>query len=70
MAKIMRTYRMSQETLNKITEMQNASGKTATDLIEAALNYVSEEYIRATKGREHDAYMLAQVLSKRIEKVS
>jgi len=70
MAKIMRTYRMSQSTLNKITEMQNASGKTATDLIEAALNYVSEEYIRAIKGREHDAYMLAQVLGKRIEKVS
>ena len=70
MAKIMRTYRMSQETLNKITELQSDSSKTATDLIEAALNYVHEEYTRAIKGRENDAYMLAQVLGKRIEKVS
>ena len=70
MAKISKTYRLSQETLNKITELQNDSGKTATDLIQAALNYVHEEYTRAVKGREHDAYMLAQVLGKRIEKVS
>ena len=67
MAKVAKNYRLSQDTLDKIAELQNESNKTATDLIEAAINYVHEELERAAKGKSFDNYMLAQVLGKRIE---
>ena len=70
MAKILKNYRLSQNTLDQIEALQAESGKTATDLIEAAVNYVYEEYSRALVGKSNDACMLAQVLGKRIEKVS
>jgi hypothetical protein len=50
--------------------LQNESGKTATDLVESAINYVHEEYARAIRGKSTDNSMLAQVLGKRIDKVS
>jgi hypothetical protein len=50
--------------------LQNESGKTATDLVESAINYVHEEYARAIRGKNNDNSMLAQVLGKRIDKVS
>ena len=70
MAKTLKNYRLDNDIIKKLDELQNVSGKTATDLVSVIINYVSEEYTRAIKGREHDAYMLAQVLGKRIEKVS
>lgn len=70
MAKILKNYRLSQDTVDKIAELQSESGKTATDLIEAAINYVHEEYTRALKDKDNDYCMLAQVLGKRIEKAS
>lgn len=70
MAKILKNYRLSQATIEKIEQLQAESGKTATDLIEAAINYVHEEVTRANKGKSFDELMLAQVLGKRIEKVS
>jgi hypothetical protein len=70
MAKILKNYRLSKETVDKIEQLQIVSGKTATDLIEATINYVHEELIRAVKGKSFDDLMLAQVLGKRIEKAS
>lgn len=70
LAKILKNYRLSQSTLDKLAELQKESNKTATDLIEAALNYVHEELTRANKGKSFDDLMLAQVLGKRIDKVS
>jgi hypothetical protein len=68
-AKILKNYRLSQGTIDKLLELQEESDKTATDLIEAAINYVHEEYTRAHKGKSFDELMLSQVLSKRIDKV-
>jgi hypothetical protein len=68
MPRIPKNYRLTQETLDKLEVLQAESGKTATDLIEAALNYVHEELTRANKGKSFDDLMLAQVLGKRIDK--
>jgi phage terminase large subunit-like protein len=70
MAKILKNYRLSQDTIGKIEELQKESNKTATDLIEAAVNYVHEELTRANKGKSFDELMLSQVLGKRIDKAS
>lgn len=70
MAKILKNYRLSQSTIDNIAELQEESDKTATDLIEAAINYVHEEYKRAQQGKSFDDFMLAQVLGKRVEKAS
>lgn len=70
MAKILKNYRLTKGTVEKIEELQAESGKTATDLIEAAINYVHEELTRAHKGKSFDDLMLAQVLGKRIDKAS
>lgn len=70
MAKILKNYRLSQDTIDKLSKLQEESNKTATDLIEAAINYVHEEYARALKGKSFDELMLSQVLSKRIDKAS
>ena len=70
MAKILKNYRLSESTIEKITKLQEESGKTATDLIEAAINYVHEELTRANNGKSFDDFMLAQVLGKRIDKAS
>lgn len=70
MAKILKNYRLSKGTIDKIEMLQAESGKTATDLIEAAINYVHEELTRVNKGKSFDEFMLAQVLGKRIDKVS
>lgn len=69
-AKILKNYRLSQSTIDKLEALQKESNKTATDLIEAAINYVHEELTRASKGKSFDEFMLAQVLGKRIEKAS
>lgn len=69
MQKIPKNYRFSQDTIEQLEALQTASNKTATDLIEAAINYVYEEYSRAVNGSEHDQLLIAQVLGKRIRKV-
>ena len=70
MAKILKNYRLTKGTIEKIEQLQSESGKTATDLIEAAINYVHEELTRANKGKSFDELMLSQVLGKRVEKAS
>jgi hypothetical protein len=69
-AKILKNYRLNEKIIEKLEELQVVSDKTATDLVEAAINYVHEEYARAIKGKDNDACMLAQVLGMRIDKAS
>lgn len=69
-AKILKNYRFSEDTVKQLEELQVESGKTATELVEAAVNYVYEEMTRALSGRDHDRLLIAQVLGKRIDKVS
>ena len=45
MAKVSRTYRIEQETADKIAEISESEGKTATEVVEAAIHaYFSEKY--------------------------
>jgi len=70
MAKTLKNYRLNNEIIKKLEALQIESGKTATDLVEASINYVHEEYARAIRGKNNENSMLAQVLGKRIDKVS
>jgi hypothetical protein len=54
----LKNYRLSENTVKQLESLQIVSNKTATDLVEAAINYVHEEL------------MLSQVLGKRIDKAS
>lgn len=45
MPKVSRTYRIEQETADKIADISESEGKTATEVVEAAIRaYSSEEY--------------------------
>ena len=45
MAKVSRTYRIEQETADRIAEISESEGKTATEVVEAAIHaYFSEKY--------------------------
>lgn len=70
MSKTLKNYRLDNEVIKKIDELKIESGKNATDIIEAAVNFVYEEYTSALQGKNSDPFVLAQVLGKRIDKVS
>ena len=45
MAKVSRTYRIEQETADRIAEISESEGKTATEVVEATIHaYFSEKY--------------------------
>ncbi len=49
MVKVSRTYRIEQETADRITEISGAEKKTATEVIEAAIRtYSTEKYVGNT----------------------
>ena len=51
MAKVSRTYRIEQETADKIAEISESEGKTATEVVEAAIHvYFSEKYTEKYAG--------------------
>ncbi len=70
MPKILKNYRLDEKIIKKLEDLQEVSGKTATDLVESAINKIHEEYTRAIKGKSFDELTLAQVLGMRIEKAS
>ena len=46
MAKVSRTYRIEQETADRIAEISESEEKTATEVVEAAIHaYFSEKYV-------------------------
>ena len=51
MAKVSRTYRIEQETADRIAEISESEGKTATEVVEAAIRaYFSEKYAEKYAG--------------------
>ena len=51
MAKVSRTYRIEQETADRIAEISESEGKTATEVVEAAIRaYFSEKYVEKYVG--------------------
>ena len=51
MAKVSRTYRIEQETADRIAEISESEGKTATEVVEAAIHvYFSEKYTEKYAG--------------------
>ena len=51
MAKVSRTYRIEQETADRIAEISESEGKTATEVVEAAIRvYFSEKYTEKYTG--------------------
>lgn len=59
-------YRFSARTIMQLEELQKISDKTETDIIEAAINYVQSEYVRAISGKDNDQWAIAQVLGIRV----
>ena len=50
-AKVSRTYRIEQETADRIAEISESEGKTATEVVEAAIHaYFSEKYTEKYAG--------------------
>ena len=51
MAKVSRTYRIEQETADRIAEISKSEGQTATEVVEAAIHaYFSEKYTEKYAG--------------------
>ena len=51
MAKVSRTYRIEQETADRIAEISESEGKTATEVVETAIHvYFSEKYTEKYAG--------------------
>ena len=56
MAKVSRTYRIEQETADRIAEISESEGKTATEVVEAAIHaYFSEKYAGNTANQAESA---------------
>ena len=56
MAKVSRTYRIEQETADRIAEISESEEKTATEVVEAAIHaYFSEKYVGNTANRADSA---------------
>ena len=56
MAKVSRTYRIEQETADRIAEISESEEKTATEVVEAAIHaYFSEKYVGNTANQADSA---------------
>lgn len=61
-----KNYRLSLKTIEQLEKLHDVSDKTSTDLIEAAINYVHNEYTRAVAGKDNEQWAIAQVLGIRL----
>ncbi|HYF75476.1 MAG TPA: hypothetical protein VD757_02710 [Candidatus Nitrosocosmicus sp.] len=66
--RILKNYRLPEETVKKLEQLQDESGKTATDIIEGLIKYLHEEVAAARSGEEHDEMIVAQVLGKKVKR--
>lgn len=66
--RILKNYRLPEAVIEKLDDLKEESGKDATEIIEAVINYAHQELEAARTGCEHDILLLAQVLGKRIGK--
>jgi predicted transcriptional regulator len=60
--KVSKTFRLSEDILKKINELQIVSDKDATEIIENTLKYVHGEYIRKQNNKEYDKVLISQIL--------
>lgn len=64
MPKVSRTYRIEQETADRIADISESEGKTATEVVEAAIRaYSSEEYAGNT-AKQADSPALAALIDQ------
>ena len=64
MPKVSRTYRIEQETADRIADISESEGKTATEVVEAAIRaYSSEEYAGNT-AKQADSPALAALVEQ------
>lgn len=64
MPKVSRTYRIEQETADRIADISESKGKTATEVVEAAIRaYSSEEYAGNT-AKQADSPALAALIDQ------
>lgn len=71
MAKVSRTYRIEQETADRITEIAENENMTATEVVEAAIQlYSSEKYVRNTANQvgSTDSSALAALIDQLAKK--
>jgi hypothetical protein len=61
-SKIPKNYRFTQDTVNRLEELVQHSGKNCTEIIEDTIKYMHGEYRRALKGMEHDEVMISQIM--------
>ena len=68
MPKVSRTYRIEQETADRIADISESEGKTATEVVEAAIRaYSSEEYAGNT-AKQADSPALAALIDQLAKK--
>lgn len=71
MTKVSRTYRIEQETADRITEIAENENMTATEVVEAAIQvYSSEKYVRNTANQvgSTDSSALAALIDQLAKK--
>ena len=71
MPKVSRTYRIEQETADRIADISESEGKTATEVVEAAIRaYSSEEYAgnTAKQADSTDSTALAALIDQLAKK--
>jgi len=64
-----KNFRLDAYTEHCLDELKAESGRNHTQLIDAAIQYVHLEYLRAKKGIDHDSLIMCHVLGKPIEAV-
>jgi ferritin-like metal-binding protein YciE len=61
-SKIPKNFRFTQDTVDRLEELVQQSGKNCTEIIEDTIKYMHGEYRRALKDMEHNEVMMSQIM--------
>lgn len=64
----LKNYRFTKETINQLEDLQKASGKNATELIESLIQMGHDELTAAKAGENHDEILLDRVVGRKMRK--
>lgn len=68
MPKVSRTYRIEQETADRIADISESEGKTATEVVEAAIRAYSSEEHAGNTAKQADSPALAALIDQLAKK--
>jgi hypothetical protein len=64
----LKNYRFTDETIEQLENLQKASGKSATDILESLIQIADEELAAARSGEEHDEILIARVVGRKVRR--